>query len=141
MRERPRLRTWLSPLLGLGFLTVGLSGLALLVGGAPHALREAHEWLGVFFVGAAVVHLVLNRRALLAGLGSRGAVAAVLVGAAAVASLVLFVPRSAEGRGGHGSRARDGSERAAVPGSHRGGPRRHRTPRTGRRGAGARSGE
>lgn len=94
------MRQCATPLSLVSFLAVAVTGILMLLGVHSRTLSDVHEWLGVIFIAALVLHLVRNWRGVLAMLaiprnkliiGVTGAVAAFLI----FASLPF-------GAGGHG---------------------------------------
>ena len=42
---------------------------SMAIGGMPFYPKKAHEWVGYLFIGAGLVHIVLNRKLMLSYLG------------------------------------------------------------------------
>ncbi|HVX78046.1 MAG TPA: DUF4405 domain-containing protein [Bradyrhizobium sp.] len=69
-------RTLATPVTIGAFLAIGLTGIALFFHIEPRVVHEAHEWIGLFFVLAALWHVVTNWRSLLVYLKRRPSIAA-----------------------------------------------------------------
>lgn len=82
-------KNWLSPLLGVFFVAVGLSGTLMLFHLSPPFLRGMHEWIGLGFVVTGVLHLVLNWKALLRYFETRMAVVSLVIGVLLVGFFVV----------------------------------------------------
>lgn len=54
------LRNYATPLSMAAFLGVGVSGVMLFLGVRNHSLSELHEWIGVLFVVAGIMHFIRN---------------------------------------------------------------------------------
>jgi hypothetical protein len=54
------LRNYATPLSMAAFLGVGVSGVMLFLGVRNHSLSEIHEWIGVLFVVAGIMHFIRN---------------------------------------------------------------------------------
>lgn len=100
------LRSYATPVSLLTFIAVGLTGLLMFFGVRGGLVGELHEWLGVVFVVALVLHLARNWRGVLAMLktpsgkligGGLGAAAAILILFSAP-----FGEAGGHGGGGHG---------------------------------------
>lgn len=83
-------KTWLSPLVGVFFTAVGLSGVLMLFHAAPRFMHGMHEWIGLALVVTGVVHVILNWRVLLQYLKARSALISIGVGAALVALFLVL---------------------------------------------------
>ena len=91
------LRNYATPLGFVAFLAAGVTGLMLFLGIGSRELGDLHEWLGIFFVAAMILHLVRNGRGVLAMLSSVRA-KAIVAGLGAVAIVLIAV----QGFGGDG---------------------------------------
>jgi len=69
-------RSWVTPLAAVSFAVVAVTGLLMLFHVRIPAIQGAHEWMGVVFALAGLLHLILNWRPLLACVKCRSAVAA-----------------------------------------------------------------
>ncbi|MCP5371935.1 MAG: DUF4405 domain-containing protein [Hyphomicrobiales bacterium] len=114
VRAKPLVQKYATALTAALFAVVGGSGAVMFFGLLHGELKEAHEWLGLAFVLAAVLHLVRNGRAFVTL--ARKARTQVLAGAAVLA-LGLFVVLSAPpGGGGNPMRATLAAvQRAPLP--------------------------
>lgn len=101
MIERFCKRNWLSPLVGVFFVAVGVSGTLMLFHIQSSSLRVMHEWIGLAFVVAATLHLLLNWRPLMTHCKTRQALIALTVGAVLCTGF-LFAGAAHEGHGGNG---------------------------------------
>jgi hypothetical protein len=92
-------RSWVSPITALSFLVVATTGLLMLLHVRLPGMKGLHEWMGVVFVVAALLHIVLNWRPFLTCLRQRSA--AVALGVALVLGAVaLLVPADHDRPGG-----------------------------------------
>jgi len=99
-------RSWVTPLAAVSFTVVAVTGLLMLFHVRIPGIKGAHEWMGVVFALAGLLHLILNWRPLLTCIKCRAAVAAL----AACVLLVLLAwsfphdeghRRGRRSRGGH----------------------------------------
>ena len=101
------MRQCATPLSLVSFLAVAITGLLLLFGVRSHTLGEVHEWIGVVFILALVLHLVRNWRGMLAMLSIPRNLAIIAVTGVVAAALIFFsLPQGAggQGHGAHGPR-------------------------------------
>ena len=92
-------RSWVSPITALAFVVVAGTGLLMLLHVRLPGIKGLHEWMGVAFAVAGLLHVVLNWRPLLACLRRRSA--AVALGAALVLCVAaLLVPEDRDRSGG-----------------------------------------
>jgi hypothetical protein len=100
------LRKYATPLSFVTFLAAGVTGVMLFLGIGSREVGDLHEWLGLAFVAAMILHLVRNWRGVLAMLSAARAKAIVTgLGAVAVALIALYGFAGDGGRhgfGGHG---------------------------------------
>lgn len=87
---------------GLTFLVISVTGVLLFFHIKSGVIIHLHEWIGMVFLAAAVVHLVINWRSFIAYLSNRSFWVSFLAVAAACA-LVMTLPS------GHGKGPRGGS--------------------------------
>ena len=80
MLERILRKNWLSPLVGIFFVAVGLSGTLMLFHLRFGGLKSMHEWIGLAFVVAAALHVLLNWRTLICYCKTRAAILSITVG-------------------------------------------------------------
>ena len=114
MQPNPSSRTWLSPLTGIAFFVVGITGIPMLFHVRLPGTTFLHELGGLLFVVVAVLHVKVNWRPLLACCRQRRGRIAIWTGAALTALLlVLGLGHDAghEGRGGPHSEGTFDSER------------------------------
>ncbi len=83
-------RTWVSPLTGLSFLIIGVTGTLMLFHVRLPGMVILHELGGALFVVVAVWHTWLNWRALLACCRRRSAQIALLVGGLVLGLFLLM---------------------------------------------------
>jgi hypothetical protein len=95
------LRNYATPLSFVAFLAAGLTGLMLFLGIGSRELGDLHEWLGLIFVAAMVLHLIRNWRGVLAMLSSVRA-RAIVTGLGVVAAVLIAVQGFGGDGGGHG---------------------------------------
>jgi len=100
------LRTYATPISFVTFLGCALTGLLLFFGVRGGELGDVHEWLGVAFVVALILHLARNGRGVMAMLTSPRAKLVTGIITVVVAGFVLFaIPFGGSGYGhgqGHG---------------------------------------
>jgi hypothetical protein len=95
------LRKYATPLSLVTGLAVSVTGLMLLFG-IRGQIGEVHEWIGVGFVVALLMHLVRNWRGLGALFRSKVSTSLAVIGGLALAALIAFSLPSGEGGGHHG---------------------------------------
>ena len=71
-------RTWISPLVAISFLIVSITGLLLMMHAGSRSVSSLHEWMGVLFIIAGAIHLVLNWKPFLACFRNRQGAVAIL---------------------------------------------------------------
>ena len=84
---------------GLTFLLVAMTGILMFFRVKSSSLVDLHEWLGIFFLIAAVWHLTINWRSFASYLKNRAFWVGAL-GVALVCALIISLP-SEGGRGRH----------------------------------------
>lgn len=91
-----------TPLSFITFLGVGITGILLLLG-VRGPLGEVHEWLGIAFIVALVLHLARNWRGVLAMLSTRPS-KIIMASVGVVTALLIFaaLPLGGGNAGGHG---------------------------------------
>jgi hypothetical protein len=104
------LRNYATPLSFVAFLAAGVTGVMLFLGVGSRELGDLHEWLGLIFVAAMILHFVRNWRGMLAMLSAVRA-KAIVTGLGTVAAVLIAVYGFGVSGGGHG-------------GGHGGGPHR-----------------
>ncbi len=105
-------RSWVSPFVAFSFLVVSATGILMLCHVKGHVISNLHEWMGVVFVVAGVLHLVLNWKRFLSCFSSRQSVFAIVV---VVALMLLLMITGLSG----GDRETGYGERGWYPQSHR----------------------
>ena len=100
------LRNYATPLSFVAFLAAGVTGVMLFLGIGSRELGDLHEWLGLLFVAAMILHFVRNWRGMLAMLSTARA-KAIITGLGAVAAVLIAV----HGFGGDGGRHGGGPHR------------------------------
>jgi hypothetical protein len=109
---RAHRRAWLSPLTGISFVVIGLTGVLMFFHLRLPGMTMLHELGGLLFVIVGVWHLKLNWHALLAYCGQGKGRVALVVG---TVLMVLFFAigighdREDHQRGQHGSRRLQGA--------------------------------
>lgn len=58
-------KTWVSTFMAFSFLVLSVTGILMLLHVKSGAITNFHEWIGVFFVVGAILHLSSNWSALL----------------------------------------------------------------------------
>ena len=82
-------KNWVSPFVALSFLIISVTGILMLLHVKSHAVSVLHEWMGLIFVIAGALHLILNWKAFLSCfLEKKSSFAVILV--LVLASLLLF---------------------------------------------------
>jgi len=81
-------RSWISPFIALSFLVISVTGLMMLFHIKGHAISYLHQWMGIIFVIAGVLHLACNWKGFLTFFKNKtqSAFAIILV----IALMVLF---------------------------------------------------
>ena len=105
-------RTWISPFVAVSFLVLSITGIMMLLHIKSGGIVNLHEWIGVFFVIAGALHLILNWSSFLACFRKRQSVIAIVV-VLVISSLFLF-GGSNDGRHGR----HDFSDRGGRYGGH-----------------------
>jgi len=96
------MRQCATPLSLVSFLAVSITGLLLLFGVRSHGLGAVHEWVGVVFILALVLHLARNWRGMLAMFAvRRNQIIIAATGVVAALFIMAALPLGAGG-GGHG---------------------------------------
>jgi hypothetical protein len=96
------LRTYATPLSLISFVVVGITGIMMLFDVRGGATGDIHEWAGVAFVIALVLHLVRNGRGVKAMLSLPKSKVVVSIGAVVAAVLLLIAAPIQSGGAGHG---------------------------------------
>jgi len=107
----PMKRTWISPFVAVSFFILSITGVMMLLHVKGGGIANLHEWIGVFFVIAGVLHLILNWKAFLSCFQNKQSAVAVIV-VLVISSLLLF-----GGKSGHEGRP-DFSERGGYSRGH-----------------------
>ena len=93
------LRTYATPVSFVSFIGVGLTGILLFFGVRGGPLGDIHEWLGIVFIVALVLHLARNWRGVLAMLSTAsGKLIAGGLGVATVALVLIILPYGGSGQ-------------------------------------------
>ena len=111
MQSTPSSRPWLSPLTGLSFLVIAVTGILMFLHVRLPGMTLLHELGGVLFVIVAVLHLRVNWRPLLAYCSQRRGRMALCLGTAIMALFLVLGLGHDEGHR-----------------QHRGGPAAHAEP-------------
>jgi hypothetical protein len=80
MKDKVLNRSWISPFTAVSFAVVAVTGVLLLVHIKGPAIKNLHQWVGLAFAVAGIVHLLINWRALAAYFRQRAAIAGVIAG-------------------------------------------------------------
>lgn len=97
------LRGFATPLSFITFLGVGVTGILMLLE-IRGPLGDVHEWLGIAFIAALLLHLIRNWRGVIAMLKAPTSKTVVGVVGAATAVLILLAIPFGGAHGGHGGR-------------------------------------
>ena len=97
-------RSWVSPLTAISFIVVAVTGILMVFHVRLPGIHGAHQWMGVVFALAGLLHLALNWRSLLACCRSKAAAVALALG---LVTLVVAVTLPGHD-GDHGDRPRGG---------------------------------
>ena len=95
-------RTWLSPITAVTFAAVAVTGVLMFFEVRSRMLHGLHEWVGVAFAVAGLLHLILNWRVFVAYFRRPVAVASVVVGVALCVVVAMFAALGEEREHGHG---------------------------------------
>lgn len=95
------LRKYATPLSLVTGLAVSITGLMLLFG-IRGEMGEIHEWIGVAFVLAILMHIVRNWKPLGFMFKSKGSAAVAVIGGLALAALIVTHIPTGGSEGGHG---------------------------------------
>ncbi len=71
-------KTWLSPCVAISFIIVVLTGLLMFFHLENGYLKNLHEWIGLLFGVAGIVHLLMNWPLFVSYLKKRGALLSVM---------------------------------------------------------------
>lgn len=93
-------KSWISPFLACSFLIIAVSGILMFFHVKTGALKILHEWIGLFFVMAAVLHIMLNWKVFLSYLMDRRAAVSII---AALSISLLLMVTGILSNGGHDS--------------------------------------
>jgi len=81
--------TWISPFIAVSFCIISMTGILMLLHVRNGALSVLHEWMGVIFVVAGFLHLILNWSAFLSCFKNKQSVITVVV-VLLVSSILFF---------------------------------------------------
>jgi hypothetical protein len=85
-------RSWLSPLVAAAFIIISITGVLLFYHVKGNAIRSLHEWFGWVFIGAGLLHILLNLRPMLQHVQKRSGIAALVLAVMLTVGLVVFAP-------------------------------------------------
>jgi hypothetical protein len=94
------LRNYATPLSLVTGVAVSVTGLMMLFG-VRGPIGEVHEWIGVAFVAAILMHIIRNAKALGFLFRARGPAAVAMLGTAALAVVIAVSFPSSGSQGGH----------------------------------------
>ena len=80
-------RSWISPFIAFSFLVISVTGILMLCHFKGHPISGLHQWMGVVFVVAGVLHLALNWKGFLSCFKNKQSLFAVVL---LVALVLLF---------------------------------------------------
>jgi hypothetical protein len=72
-------KSWLSPVVAMSFVLLAGTGILLLCDVKNHPIMALHEWMGVVFSVAGLVHLIVNWRVFTAYFKRRSALIALII--------------------------------------------------------------
>ena len=95
-------RTWVSPIAAVAFLAVAITGILMLFHVKLPAIKNLHEWIGVLFAAAGILHLILNWKLLLSYFTKKVGLAAAACALLICLALAIFHgPPEHHGGGDH----------------------------------------
>jgi predicted neutral ceramidase superfamily lipid hydrolase len=93
-------RTWISPIAAIAFIAVAVTGIIMLFHVHQASIKNLHEWIGVVFAVAGLLHLMLNWKSLISYFNKRIAIVAAV--ATLLICIALFVFHGEEQHRGSG---------------------------------------
>lgn len=97
-------KQWLSPFTAVTFIAVSVSGIFLLFNLKSDGIHQIHEWGGILFLLAGLLHMAMNWRSLLSYFSKKKAVLGAAAGVVCIAVLIALFPLSNHGGKNHGKR-------------------------------------
>jgi len=95
-------KAWLSPFVAITYLAVSVTGIMLLLHMKYPGVYPIHQWGGILFMAAGIIHLVMNWRVLASYCKRIPGVVGLVAGAVMMLAIAIAVP-SDNGHGdGHG---------------------------------------
>lgn len=82
-------RSWVSPVVAISYTAVSITGLMMFFHLRGPSINFLHEWGGVFFVLAGIIHLFINWKALLSCLRKPLGITAVIACALICLAMIL----------------------------------------------------
>jgi lysylphosphatidylglycerol synthetase-like protein (DUF2156 family) len=105
-------KSWVSPFAAYSFLVVSATGILMLFHVKGHAMSYLHQWMGVIFVVAVALHLILNWKGFLSCFENKQSAFAIIL---AVALMLLLMIVGMSG----GKWAPEHGDRGWYPQTHR----------------------
>lgn len=93
-------KTWLSPILAVSFLTTAVTGVLMLMHLHLPGMRALHDWGGLFFIVAGILHLLLNWRIFISYFRKKKGI----IGVTAGVIILALIGSLLSSQGGHGGR-------------------------------------
>jgi hypothetical protein len=82
-------RTWVSPIAATAFTALAVTGILMLFHVKQAGIENLHQWIGVVFCAAILLHMILNWKSLLSYFNKKLAIVATV--ATLLICIVLFV--------------------------------------------------
>lgn len=108
-------RSWSSPLTGITFALVALTGVAMFFHLELPGIKGIHEWIGLAFAAVGVIHVALNWRCFIAYFKQRQTIALLLIVLLASLGLALMSLGGPHERHGEGPGYRHGNPTEKAP--------------------------
>ncbi|WP_028579006.1 DUF4405 domain-containing protein [Desulfogranum japonicum] len=94
----PSHKQWLSPFTATTFAATSITGVLLLLHLKTPGMNQIHQWGGLLFVTAGVVHLTLNWRPFTAYMKNSKAAAGIIAAVLATVVLSSLIPLNSHGQ-------------------------------------------
>lgn len=101
---KPNHKQWLSPFTAVTFIAVAVSGIFLLFHQKIAGMHQIHEWGGILFLLAGLLHAAMNWRSLISYFSNKRAVLGAGAGVVCIVVLITFFPLSQHGGKDQGNR-------------------------------------
>lgn len=90
-------KQWLSPFTAITFLAVSVSGVFLLFHFKLAGMYQIHQWGGLLFIAAGVLHVVFNWRAFASYFNGKKAIAGAVAAVVGIGLMVAVIPHNGHG--------------------------------------------